>query len=84
LIITSLFRLIYTTNFTKLSVTLMCRWRRWRAGGDTDGLAGWPATVGVVAKRAWSTLSGTGARLYSTRAGWAWWRISVRPRLRAF
>ena len=56
--------------------------RGWLAG-DTDGLAGWPVTVGVV-EVAWSTrygvtmsasheqmLSGTGARVY-TGADWAW------------
>jgi len=31
-----------------VSVTQGCRWWGWPAGGDTDGLADWPVTVGVV------------------------------------
>ena len=47
--------------------------RGWLAG-DTDGLAGWPVTVGVVkvgvSASQEQTLSGTGARVYTVHRGW--------------
>jgi len=39
--------------------------------GWSDGLAGWPVTVGVVQAGVVDTRYGTGARVY-TAHGWAW------------
>jgi len=49
---------------------------RWRWAWSTH------ATVSASQEQ---TLSGRGARVYTAqRAGWAWWRVSMRPRLGAF
>jgi len=57
-----------------------CRWRKVVCGGrgwladDTDGVAGWPVTVGVikvgVSASQEQTLSGIGARVYTAHRGW--------------
>jgi len=62
-----------------VSVTQSCRWWAWWLAGGTDGLAGWPVTVGVVEVGVVdtrygvsqpATLSGTGARVYTAHRGW--------------
>jgi len=52
------------------------------------GVVDWAwSTHAMVSASQEQTLSGRGARVYTavhTKAGWAWSRVSVRPRLEAF
>jgi len=52
----------------------------------TAGATGWPVTAGVVEVGVGDTRWAVEVRVFTlhTGAGWAWWRLSVRPRLGSF